>query len=176
MNRKVIKSILNKKIKDWVNSIEDEKVRNAVEKNTVVTGGAIASLLLNEEVKDFDIYFTNKETTKLVSEYYVKQFNERVKNRKNKFGFKTEAFVLDGDYEILLCDQVFDREIVGGVRDLRAAFITVALDHFMQFLTDHLLEALRIGEDLQVAGNLDELFLVLLDQLLMLKTGQAVQA
>lgn len=89
MNRKVIKSILVKKFNDWVKHIDDDQVQALVKKNTIITGGSIASLLLNEEVKDFDIYFKNKETVKAVAEYYVKRFNDKHPN--------TEAVVLDGD-------------------------------------------------------------------------------
>jgi len=88
MNRKVIKSILNSKVKDWVKSIDDPKVRALVEKNTIITGGAIASMLLNEDVKDFDIYFKDKETVLAVGRYYVDKFN-----RKN---IGTNATLVDG--------------------------------------------------------------------------------
>lgn len=76
MNRRIINSVLAKKFKEWVESIKDETVKKAVQKDTIITGGAIVSLLLNEEVKDFDIYFKTRETARLVAEYYVKQFND----------------------------------------------------------------------------------------------------
>ncbi len=97
MSKRIIKSILTNKFKDFLKTIKDETVRGLVEKNSIITGGAIASLLLKEEVKDFDLYFTNKETVKAVAEYYVKEFNEAHKDNKNKLGHKTEAFVLDGE-------------------------------------------------------------------------------
>jgi len=73
MKAKTIKAVISKKIKQWTDSITDQTVRELVEKNTIVTGGAIASMLLKEDVNDFDIYFRNKETTKAVAEYYVAQ-------------------------------------------------------------------------------------------------------
>lgn len=79
MNRKVIKSILNKKLNEWVSSIEDESVRKLAKNNTIVTGGAITSMLLNEEVKDFDLYFRDKNTTFAVAKYYVQKFNDAKK-------------------------------------------------------------------------------------------------
>ncbi len=97
MSQRVIKSILTNKFKDFVKSIKDETVRVLVEKNSIITGGAIASLLLKEDVKDFDIYFTNKETVKAVANYYVEEFNESHKDNENKLGYKTQAFVLDGE-------------------------------------------------------------------------------
>lgn len=42
----------------------------------MITGGAIVSLLQKEHPKDYDVYFTNKETTKVVAEYYVRKFKE----------------------------------------------------------------------------------------------------
>lgn len=76
MNRKNIKAVLSKKFKDFVNSIEDKEVSFLVENNSIITGGSIVSLLLGEEVHDYDIYFTDKNTTLKVAEYYVKKFNE----------------------------------------------------------------------------------------------------
>ena len=75
MNRKVIKSVLSKKFKDWTKTIEDTYVRKLVEDNSIITGGCIASMLLGEKINDFDVYFTNKETTLAVAKYYVEKFN-----------------------------------------------------------------------------------------------------
>lgn len=88
MNQRVIKSILRKKFNDFVASIKDDKVKALVEKNTIITGGAIASMLLKEPVNDFDLYFTNKETVLAVAEYYVGLFNEE---------HNIDALVLDGN-------------------------------------------------------------------------------
>lgn len=79
MKAKTIKAILAKKFNSFAASIDDENVRKLVEKNTIITGGCIASMLLGEKINDFDLYFTNHETTKAVAEYYVKRFE--VKNR-----------------------------------------------------------------------------------------------
>lgn len=75
MKAKTIKSVLKKKHSDFVKSIKDEEVRGLVEKNSIITGGSIVSMLLNEQVNDFDYYFTNKETALKVAEYYVNEFN-----------------------------------------------------------------------------------------------------
>lgn len=77
MKRKTINAVLNKKFNLWLKSIDDESVHDLVKNNTIITGGCIASMLLGEDINDFDIYFRNKETTKAVAEYYVKKFNEK---------------------------------------------------------------------------------------------------
>lgn len=76
MQKKTIKKTLAKKFKEFVKSIDDENVRNLVKENSIITGGCIASMLLGEEVNDYDIYFSNKETTKAVANYYVKKYNK----------------------------------------------------------------------------------------------------
>ena len=75
MKAKTIRAILSKKHKDFVASIKNEEVRNLVNKNSIVTGGCIVSMLLGEKINDFDYYFTDKETCLKVAEYYVKEFN-----------------------------------------------------------------------------------------------------
>lgn len=76
MNKRLIARILQKKHDDFVSSIKDERVRNLVNKNSIITGGSIASMLLGTSVKDYDYYFTNQETVIAVANYYIKQFNE----------------------------------------------------------------------------------------------------
>ncbi len=96
MREKTIKAVLNKKFNDFLDSIEDINTRNLVKKNSIITGGALTSMLLNEEVNDYDIYFTNKETVKAVCEYYCKKFNEAHLGMVNKLGIGVKAWVLDG--------------------------------------------------------------------------------
>lgn len=80
MKSKTIRKALQQKFDKWVESITDESLREQIKKNTIITGGAIASFLLREEVNDYDIYFRNKETTIAVANYYVQQFKPRLKN------------------------------------------------------------------------------------------------
>jgi len=88
MNRRIIKSIISRKFKSWVESLKDEKLKEMVKKNTIVTGGCIPSMLVKEKVNDFDIYFRNKETVFAIAKYYVKWFKELhkedPKNRKTR--------------------------------------------------------------------------------------------
>lgn len=74
MKGKTIKAVLSKKFKSFADSIDDDSVRKLVERNTIITGGCIASMLLGEKVNDFDLYFRNKETCVAVGEYYVAKF------------------------------------------------------------------------------------------------------
>ena len=71
-----IKKELNKKLSEWLSTIKDEEVRDAAEKDVILMGGAIASMLLGDPINDYDIYFKTKETTLKVANYYVNEFNE----------------------------------------------------------------------------------------------------
>jgi hypothetical protein len=90
MKSKTIKAILTKKINQWAETIEDETVRKLVQKGTVVTGGCIASMLLGEEVNDFDIYLRDHTTALAVANYYVDRFKQ-----KSREGIETPLTVLD---------------------------------------------------------------------------------
>ena len=96
MKKKTINAIISKKVKEWLNSITDDEVKKYISDKIIVTGGCITSMLLNEEVNDFDIYFKDKKSVKLVSEYYCNKFNENNKDRLNKLGKDGRAWVLDG--------------------------------------------------------------------------------
>lgn len=84
MKSKTIVAILRKKVNAWLSSIEDKQVRELAEKNTIVTGGSISSMLIDEEVNDFDIYFKNYETTLAVTNYYVNKFTKNRQMRPNQ--------------------------------------------------------------------------------------------
>lgn len=73
MKPKTIKAVLRKRIDAWVESLPEE-LRAAVKRDTIVTGGCIASMLLGEKVNDFDVYFRKQETVERVAAHYVEQF------------------------------------------------------------------------------------------------------
>lgn len=90
MKAKTIKKVIRAKIDDWLSSIEDEEVRELAAKNTIVTGGCIASMLLKEPVNDYDLYFADKATAVAVAKYYVSRFDS-----KNKSGIAVPIMVDD---------------------------------------------------------------------------------
>ena len=75
MKKKTIKKVIRSKIDQWLATIEDESVRELASKNTIVTGGCIASMLLREPVNDFDLYMRTKEAALKLAKYYVERFN-----------------------------------------------------------------------------------------------------
>lgn len=92
LKSKTIKSVLRNKVDAWLETIEDEDLRKACSKEAIVTGGSIASMLLGEDVNDFDIYFRTKGTVRKVADYYVKKFQEQ---RKAQGGVPVDINVED---------------------------------------------------------------------------------
>lgn len=85
MNRKTICKVLKNVHQGLLETIDDPVVKSAMKIGSIYTGGCLASMLRNERVNDYDIYFRDKGICKLVAEYYVKKFiemnEERLKTR-----------------------------------------------------------------------------------------------
>lgn len=71
MKKRTIKTVLKKKMNDWISSIDDPNVQKVASDNAIVTGGAIASMILNEPVNDYDIYFKTTKSAEIVGAYYL---------------------------------------------------------------------------------------------------------
>jgi hypothetical protein len=82
MKASTIKTVLRNRIDDWLKTITDETLVADIKKDAIVSGGAIASMLLGETINDYDIYFRTLSTTKAVAEYYVSVFNTLNKDKK----------------------------------------------------------------------------------------------
>jgi hypothetical protein len=70
MRTKTIKFKIKEKIDAWLESITDESLREDLRESTIVTGGCIASMLHEDPVNDYDLYFTNKKVVKDLINYY----------------------------------------------------------------------------------------------------------
>lgn len=92
MKQKTIAKTLKRKHTDWIGSITDPVVKDLAAKGTIITGGCIASMLMKEEVNDYDLYFLNIETATAIAKYYVDQFKP-----KNKAGIDVPIFVETSD-------------------------------------------------------------------------------
>ena len=74
MKSSTIKTVLHKKLLDWVSSFDNSKLSEEVLNNIIVAGGCIPSLLTGDKVNDFDIYFTNKDTALKVAKFYIEKY------------------------------------------------------------------------------------------------------
>lgn len=67
-----VKIELDKIIQDLFLTIDDDMIKNIISKNTIILGGAIASLIQNEIPNDYDIYFKNKPSLNTVCDYFCR--------------------------------------------------------------------------------------------------------
>lgn len=71
MKKKTIAKTIRSKMNEWIKTLPPD-LNNEVQDSIIVTGGCIASMLLQEEINDFDIYFTNTDTLEKVAKYYTR--------------------------------------------------------------------------------------------------------
>ncbi len=70
-----ISNILDDVVNQWLDSIDNEELRNTFAENVLVAGGSIGSLIRNETPNDYDLFFRNQETVNLISNYYQQYDN-----------------------------------------------------------------------------------------------------
>lgn len=97
MLEKNMKESIDRKVKDWLSTITDPKVVNAIKKDLIVTGGCFTSMIMNEKVNDYDCYFRTKETVIKVAQYYANIWNTSHTVQINGRGVPSKVFVFDGD-------------------------------------------------------------------------------
>lgn len=76
LKRRTIKQIIEKKLDEWQFTLPDE-LRANIQDHIIVTGGCIASLLLGEQVNDFDLYCDDTNTAIKLAQHYVDKFNQK---------------------------------------------------------------------------------------------------
>lgn len=80
MQTKTIAKICKGKIEQWAKTVKKndrEDIADIIRTKTMITGGALVSLLSGEAVNDFDIYFRDKESALAVAKYYVDLFKDQ---------------------------------------------------------------------------------------------------
>jgi hypothetical protein len=75
MRAKVITGVLRRKVRDWLEHVEDPEIQKLICENAIITGGCITSLLLDEPVGDFDVYLKTQDAARRVGNYYLKRFS-----------------------------------------------------------------------------------------------------
>ena len=155
MKSKTIVAVLSKKINAWINTIEDEELKKLVKRDTVVTGGSIASMLMGEEVNDFDVYFKTKDTTLKVAQYYVDRFNVI---KKFRGGVPIETYLdTSGEYLEIVIKSAGVDSVEGGQN--YKYFETTQVDHDAGEYLDEVFEKDKIETDEVEINQYEPVFL-----------------
>lgn len=67
---KTIKTVLNQKVNDWLNSLPAD-LCETVRKDVIVTGGCITSMLQGVKINDFDIYLKTQSSALALARHYA---------------------------------------------------------------------------------------------------------
>jgi hypothetical protein len=114
MKKKTINAVITKKFNEWLETIGDEEVRKLVKKNTVITGGCIASMINNEKVSDFDVYFTDQKTVVAVARYYIAKFLETDPDRPRIKLYTSDDFKQNSELSLIYARQKAIKEGADG--------------------------------------------------------------
>ena len=74
MQIKTIEKNLRGKMNEWLLTITDEELRGKVKNNLLVSGGSIVSLLLREDVNDYDVYIKDMDILIELVKYYTNNY------------------------------------------------------------------------------------------------------
>lgn len=97
MKAKTIRQEISKKVSDWLSSIDDLKLANALAKDVVVTGGCITSMFQQEDVNDYDIYLKSPKTAFNLAKYYANKIIEDTNNTVTSEDMKLLCSTNDGE-------------------------------------------------------------------------------
>lgn len=123
MQIKSIQKVIRTKLEEWLSTITDAKLVEELRDNILVSGGCITSMLMNEQVNDYDVYIKDMDVLKWLCKYYTSKFPEIV--------------VWDGRYDMQNCH--WDSRAEVAKRNLKP-------DQIKLFMTDW--SGMRVNEDI----------------------------
>jgi hypothetical protein len=85
MKAKQIEKLLTGVMNNFLESINNSEIKNIIKERSYITGGCIPSMLMDEFVNDYDIYFYTKEDADRVKKYFE---TAHTKNKDDKFHVK----------------------------------------------------------------------------------------
>lgn len=97
-----------------LSSIKDERIREIIKVSSFITGGAVASIMMGEEPRDYDFYFKNQEALDMVLSYYSERWDSTEKDNRLKYDpifISDNAITLEGGVQFILRDVGSPEEI-----------------------------------------------------------------
>ena len=100
-----IEKLLTGMFEKFLESITDVELRERIKKESFIAGGCIPSMLMDEWVNDFDVYFTSRELATKVWCYYQKQI-EFAETNTNPGALKIKIDKGNGYWKITWLDDI----------------------------------------------------------------------
>lgn len=108
MQLKTIRKNITSKIEEWISTITDESLKKDLKSKVLVSGGCIASMLLNEDVNDYDVYIKDRDVLFRLTKYYTSMFSSArmvILDGHEKPKYESD---LAKDYQWVLSDKQFE--------------------------------------------------------------------
>lgn len=83
-----IKNKLNTKHNELLRLINDDEIRKIINEKGFISGGAIANLIADEEINDYDYHFTDKESLDKIYDYFDSQVGVVIHHKDGVKGAK----------------------------------------------------------------------------------------
>lgn len=84
MQIKTIQKTIQNKLNEWLETIENKDLSESLNDNLLLSGGSIASMLLNSDVNDYDIYIQDMDILLQLTKYYAKKFDIMILDGRQK--------------------------------------------------------------------------------------------
>lgn len=136
MQIKTINLTIRKKLEEWLNTITDKSLGDKVKENLLLSGGSITSMLLNEDINDYDIYIQDMGVLKNLTNYYV-----------NKI---TGVEILDGRKKD---DYLREVEYVEGINVYGISINNLHRDQIKLFFSDTERGSVKLNQDVAKANK-----------------------
>jgi hypothetical protein len=78
---RTISKNIKEKMEEWIKTLPEE-LRDPVRNSYIVTGGAIASMLIGDLPNDYDVYFKDGEVAKKVAEHYLEVLMKKTEKKE----------------------------------------------------------------------------------------------
>lgn len=114
MNKTDVSRRIRYKMNQWLESIKDQSLRAKVKQNYLVSGGAIVSLLCDDEPKDYDVYIQDMDTCIELSKYYLKEATMpkiQVLDGRRKDEYLEACNGGDGNKRTLAIKNLYDNQV-----------------------------------------------------------------
>ena len=100
-----IEKLLTTVFENFLSSITDEKLKVEINEKAFIAGGCIPSMLMDEWVNDYDLYFTDNDIATKVWQYYQRQI-EQAETNKLPYAYKVDIVKGDGYWKIKWIDEL----------------------------------------------------------------------
>lgn len=107
MKAKQIEKLLRGVMNNFLDSIEDKNIQKIIKEKSFITGGAIPSMLIDEFVNDYDLYFYTSVDADTVREYFKNKHPQQEYTKIEDQFLKNKYYVkLITDNAINLSDKI----------------------------------------------------------------------